>query len=120
MYIVRTTSHTHCACRGAKMTARSSQPADQAQKTPRDQRFNMRMSAHQRHLIGRAAAVLDKTETDFMLEVATSAAERVLTDRRWFALDEAAWSRFEDLLDAPVPYENDLCDLLNHPTVFDS
>jgi len=79
----------------------------------------MRMSSQQRHLIGRAAAALDKTETDFMLEAATSAAERVLTDRRWFALSDDAWARFEELLDAPVPYENDLRDLLNRPTVFD-
>ncbi|MGH9184259.1 MAG: DUF1778 domain-containing protein [Acidimicrobiales bacterium] len=102
------------------MTARSTRQTEQAPRIPRDQRFNMRMSAHQRHLIGRAAAALDKTETDFMLEAATSAAERVLTDRRWFALGDEAWSRFEELLDAPVPYENDLRELLNHPTVFDS
>lgn len=101
------------------MTARSARQQEQAPRIPRDQRFNMRMSAQQRHLIGRAAAVLDKTETDFMLEAATSVAERVLTDRRWFALDDEAFSRFEELLDAPVPYENDLRELLKHPTVFD-
>lgn len=101
------------------MPARVPDP-DHSQRNPRDQRFNMRMSSQQRHLIGRAAAVLDKTETDFMLEAATSAAERVLTDRRWFVLDERAWARFEELLDAPVPYENELRDLLEHPTVFDA
>lgn len=101
------------------MNARPAAQA-QAQRKPRDERFNMRMSSQQRHLIARAAAALDKTETDFMLDVATSAAERVLTDRRWFALDDAALDRFEELLDAPVPYESDLRELLNRKTVFET
>jgi uncharacterized protein (DUF1778 family) len=77
------------------------------------------MSAHQRLLISRAATVQDKTETDFVVEAATIAAERVLIDRRWFVLEDEAWSRFEQLLDDPVPYENDLRHLLNSSTVFD-
>src|SRR5436190_425521 len=95
-------AHTMCGARGVCMSARFSHPTDQPQRNLRDQRFNMRMSSQQRYLIGRAAAALDKTETDFMLEVTTSAAERVLTDRRWFALDEEAWSQFDGLLDAPA------------------
>lgn len=95
-----------------------SQPPEPVQRSPRDQRFNMRMSARQRQLIASAAAALDKTETDFMLEVATTAAERVLTDRRRFDLDEKAWTLFEASLDAPVPHEGDLRALLTRATVF--
>lgn len=78
----------------------------------------MRMSVNQRQLISRAASALDKSETDFMLDAATSEAERVLTDRRWFTVDEDAWNRFQELLDAKIPYEDDLRELLNRPTVF--
>jgi uncharacterized protein (DUF1778 family) len=94
--------------------------ARQATRAPRDQRFNMRMSAQQRQIIATAAAALDKSETDFMLDVTIQEAERVLADRRWFVVDAKAWSTFDRMLDEPVPYENDLRDLLRTPTVFDA
>lgn len=94
-------------------------PATQAARAPRDQRFNMRMSSQQRRTIATAAAALDKSETDFMLDVTMHEAERVLADRRWFVVDADAWDAFDRLLDEPVPYENDLRELLQSPTVFD-
>lgn len=97
----------------------SLRPATQPSRPPRDQRFNMRMSGQQRQTIATAAAALDKSETDFMLDVAIHEAERVLADRRWFVVDDEAWKAFDQLMDEPVPYENDLRDLLRMPTVFD-
>lgn len=94
-------------------------PVTRATRAPRDQRFNMRMSAQQRQTIATAAAALDKSETEFMLDVTIHEAERVLADRRWFVVDAGTWDAFERLLDEPVPYENDLRDLLQSPTVFD-
>ena len=91
----------------------------QPTRAPRDQRFNMRMSAQQRQTIATAAAALDKSETDFMLDIAIHEAERVLADRRWFVADTEAWETFDRMLDEPVPYENDLRDLLRTPKVFD-
>ncbi len=88
-------------------------------RAPRDQRFNMRMSSQQRQTIASAAAALDKSETDFMLEAAVVEAERVLTDRRWFVVDDEAWESFNAMLDEPVPYEDDLRKLLTTPTVFE-
>lgn len=98
--------------------AQTPTPTPTTPRAPKDQRFNMRMSTNQRQLISRAASVLDKSESDFMLDVATAEAERVLTDRRWFTVDDDSWDRFQELLDAPIPYENDLRDLLARPTVF--
>ena len=68
----------------------------------------MRMSAQQRRTIAAAAAALDRSETDFMLEASVHEAERVLADRRWFVVDADAWKSFNAMLDAPVPYEDDL------------
>lgn len=86
----------------------------------RSQRLNLRTSTQQQQLIRRAAAALDKSVTDFVLESATSQAERVLADRRWFILSEEAWDDFEALLDAPVSPTPKLARLLSEPTVFDS
>lgn len=67
----------------------------------RDVTINLRAKRSQRALIDRAAAALDKNRSDFMLEAACREAESVLLDRRYFALDEAAFRRFMDELDRP-------------------
>jgi uncharacterized protein (DUF1778 family) len=86
----------------------------------RDARLNLRASSQQQQLIRSAAAALDKSVTDFVLESATTNAERVLADRRWFLLSEEAWEDFQNLLDAPVSSMPKLAALLSEPTVFDS
>lgn len=95
-------------------------PVYPAQRPQRDSRLNLRTSSHQDDLIRRAASALGKSVTDFVLESATAQAERVLTDRRWFALDDERWTEFQTLLDAPVPAMPKLRALLAEPTVFDS
>ena len=59
----------------------------------------MRMSSQQRQTIATAAAALDKSETDFMLDVTIHEAERVLADRRWFVIDGDDWDAFDRQLD---------------------
>ena len=65
----------------------------------RDVTINLRAKRGQRALIDKAAAALGKNRSDFMLEAACREAESVLLDRRYFALDEAAFRRFMDELD---------------------
>lgn len=89
-----------------------------AERSSRDQRLNLRASANQALLIRKAAAAQDKSMTDFVLDSATTRAEQVLADRRWFLLDEEAWQEFEALLDAPVEDAPRLRALLTAPTVF--
>jgi uncharacterized protein (DUF1778 family) len=55
-----------------------------------------------------------------VLDSATANAEKVLADRRWFSLDEEAWTEFQALLDAPVRSMPKLKVLLTEPTVFDA
>lgn len=85
----------------------------------RDSRMNLRASQQQQQLIKRAAAALDKTMTEFVLESATASAERVLADRRWFVLSGEDWERLEVLLDEPALDTPKLKRLLSEPTVFD-
>jgi uncharacterized protein (DUF1778 family) len=64
--------------------------------------INIRARSTQRNLIDRAAAILNKNRSDFMLEVACREAENVLLDQRLFLLDDNAYKAFETLIDAPV------------------
>jgi uncharacterized protein (DUF1778 family) len=64
--------------------------------------INIRARATQRNLIDKAAAMLNKNRSDFMLEAACREAENVLLDQRLFLVDDDAWEAFETLIDAPV------------------
>ncbi|MCH8111488.1 MAG: DUF1778 domain-containing protein [Proteobacteria bacterium] len=77
--------------------------------------INLRASPEQKALIDRAAAVLGKSRTEFMLESARDAAENALLDRRLFLLDEAQYTEFADALDAPVEPGDELRRLLATP-----
>jgi uncharacterized protein (DUF1778 family) len=78
----------------------------------RDEKINIRAQAKQRALIDRAAEVLGKSRSDFMLEAACQKAEDVLLDRRIFSLNQKQWDEFSDLLDAPVAPNPKLQNLL--------
>ena len=64
--------------------------------------INIRARASQRNLIDKAAAMLNKNRSDFMLEAACREAENVLLDRRLFLVDDTAYQAFEALIEAPV------------------
>ena len=90
------------------------------ERNQRDARLSLRASAQQQQLIRNAAVALDKSVTEFVLDSATANAEKVLADRRWFSLDEEAWTEFQALLDSPVHSMPKLKALLTEPTVFDA
>lgn len=72
----------------------------------KDSRLNLRVTPRQDHLIRRAAAALDKSVTEFVLDSVALEAERVLAEQRWFMLPEASWKRFNELLDRPIPTDD--------------
>ena len=67
----------------------------------RDAAINLRALAEQRDLIDRAAQLLGKNRSDFMLEAACDKAQAVLLDQVYFNLDADRFQEFIDLLDAP-------------------
>lgn len=81
-------------------------------RAARDTRLNLRASARQDALIRLAAQATNKTVTDFVLESASSAAEQVLADRRWFMLDEPSWEAFQEILERPAVDKPRLAELL--------
>ena len=82
--------------------------------------INIRAQKDQRALIDKAASSLNKTRSDFMLEVACQAAENVLLDQRLFLVDDEAFNTFKAQLDAPVANNERLHNLLNRKSPWEN
>ena len=67
----------------------------------RDAAINLRARPEQRDLIERAAKLLGRSRSDFMLKAACEKAQSVLLDQVFFGLDAEKFRRFTKLLDAP-------------------
>jgi uncharacterized protein (DUF1778 family) len=70
------------------------------ERTRRDT-LNIRIKPALRTLIDRAAELLGKNRTDFVLDAARRAAEDALLDRTVFSVDPKAYAEFVTRLDAP-------------------
>lgn len=68
----------------------------------REASINIRALRAQRDLIDKAAAIRNKTRSDFMLEAACHEAENVLLDQRLFQLNDDDYDAFEAALKTPV------------------
>ena len=66
----------------------------------------MRVEPSQHALLTRAAAVLNKDRSAFILDVACREAENVLLDQRLFYLEDDDFNLFEAALNSPLP-DND-------------
>jgi uncharacterized protein (DUF1778 family) len=71
----------------------------------RSERVDLRITASAKRTLQRAAAVSNKTVSEFMLDSSLSAAFDTLADRRVFQLDEEQWAAFIAALDRP-PRDN--------------
>jgi uncharacterized protein (DUF1778 family) len=85
---------------GASESAREAEPARDLRRR-RDTVINVRLTKMLRDLIDRAADVLGKTRTEFILESARTHAIDVLLDRRLFTLTEDQYGAFIRNLEAP-------------------
>ncbi|HEV2421884.1 MAG TPA: DUF1778 domain-containing protein [Candidatus Acidoferrales bacterium] len=78
---------------------------ERGERARRGVTINLRADYTKRALIDRAAERVGKNRSEFMLDAACRQATEVLLDQRLFLLDEKAYRRFTDALDAP-PAEN--------------
>lgn len=76
-----------------------------AQAQLRDEVINLRVSKRQKNLIDQAAELLDRSRSDFMLDVACREAQALLLDQNHFSLSEDKFKRFMAALDEP-PRDN--------------
>lgn len=81
--------------------------------------INIRAKAEQRDLIDRAAQLVHKSRTDFMLEVACREAEDILLDQRLFTLNGEQYQEFLDVIDSPVSNNPKLARLLSSKSVWE-
>jgi uncharacterized protein (DUF1778 family) len=81
----------------------------EAKETP----INLRAKASQRELIDRAAALIAKTRTEFVLDAACREATDILLDQRLILADEAQYNAFVEALESPVTDNEGLKRLLN-------
>jgi uncharacterized protein (DUF1778 family) len=88
------------------MTSRSQHPA--SQETKRES-LNIRIKPEIRLLIDRAAELVGKNRTDFVLDAARQAAQEALLDRTLLMVDERAYTEFLARLDAPPEPNDRLC-----------
>jgi len=78
--------------------------------------INMRVEPSQHALLTKAAQVLHKDRSVFILDVACREAQNVLLDQRFFQLGEDAFAAFETALEVPVPNNAKLKSLLAKPS----
>jgi len=77
--------------------------------------INMRVEPSQHALLTKAAAMLNKDRSSFILDVACREAENVLLDQRVFYWDEAQFEGFMKELSAPYELNLKLQKLLSEP-----
>lgn len=78
--------------------------------------INMRVEPSQHALLTKAASLLHKDRSAFILDVACREAENVLLDQRLFYLNEEDFKAFEAALVAPIPDNTKLKRLLMEPS----
>jgi uncharacterized protein (DUF1778 family) len=71
----------------------------------RSERVDLRMTPEAKRTLQRAAAVANKTVTEFLLDSGLNAAVATLADRRVFVLDDDRWAQFMAELASP-PKDN--------------
>jgi uncharacterized protein (DUF1778 family) len=71
----------------------------------KSERVDLRMTPAAKRTLQRAAAIANKTVSEFLLDSSLSAAFDTLADRRVFQLDEKQWRAFMTALDRP-PKDN--------------
>jgi uncharacterized protein (DUF1778 family) len=71
----------------------------------KSERVDLRMTPSAKRTLQRAAAVANKSVSEFLLDSSLTAAFDTLSDRRVFQLDETQWAAFMAALDTP-PHDN--------------
>jgi len=77
------------------------------------------MTPGAKQTLQRAAAVANRSVTDFVLESALASAAATLADRQSFHLDPEQWQAFVAAIDAPPKVHPRLARLLKQPSVLE-
>lgn len=86
----------------------------------RSEKLDLRLSAEAKRRLTEAAAVAQRSVSDFVLTSALAKADETLADRQRFGLDADQWNAFIVALDAPTRELPRTQRLLTEQGVFDS
>jgi uncharacterized protein (DUF1778 family) len=86
---------------------------------PRTEKLDLRLSVDAKRRLSAAAAVSQRSISDFVLTSALAQANELLADRQHFGLDAEQWTAFMEALDAPGRELPRLERLFQEPGVFD-
>ncbi len=92
---------------------------ESAKPLAKEERIDLRVSRHAKTLLQRAAALRDKSVTQFVLDSGLAAAAETLAGRREFPLDEKQWKAFVAALDAPSRPKLRLAKLLKTKSIIE-
>ena len=81
----------------------------------KDQRVHLRVAASDDELFRSAAAAVNESLSEFLVESGRERAERVLADRARFVLSPTQWRRFTAALDRPSREIPELVELFRRP-----
>jgi len=81
-------------------------------------RIDLRIDAHKKSVISRAAALLGVNITEFIMERVFPEAERIVAEDNRTRLPKAEWERFYAKLDEAPKDLPELRRLLNEPSIF--
>ena len=85
----------------------------------RSEKLDLRLTPGAKQTLQRAAAVAQRSVSEFVLESALASAAETLADRQSFQLDEERWEAFVTALDAPPQVHPRLVRLLQEPSVLE-
>ena len=86
----------------------------------RSEKLDLRLTPDAKRALLAAAAVSNRSVSEFVLESALARADETLADRRMFHLDATQWKSFLDALDAPPRALPRLERLIKEPSFFDA
>jgi uncharacterized protein (DUF1778 family) len=81
---------------------------------------NLRVRGETRSIIDRAASLLGRSRSDFMIEASRRAAEDAILDQTVIATDRASFDRFVAILDRPPETNEKLRKMLRAPAPWES
>jgi len=82
-------------------------------------RWTLRVTPTQDAVVRRVLDATGESLNDFVVRHAVEAAQDDLADRRLFAIDDAAWTELQHLLDQPPAHNPELAKLLAKPSVLE-
>lgn len=83
-------------------------------------RIGFRASEPQTKIIKMASDISHKSLTEFIIDSAYQAAEKVILDQRLFIVSEEIHQKFSDMLDRPIQENEGLKNLFSSPSPWDT